>query len=112
MHCIHLETIECSYQLYYAHRDIKEENMLIDKEGYIRIADFGLSRVLRDGIARSLCGTPGYQAPEMLQGLPYSTPVDWWAVGVLLYNMLIGAVSNLLVVIVLCCFKSRSDGVG
>jgi serine/threonine protein kinase len=68
--------------------------VLIDSEGYARIADFGLSGVLRDGVAHTLCGTTGHVAPEMLQGLPYSTPVDWWAVGVMAYRMLVGAVSG------------------
>jgi serine/threonine protein kinase len=68
--------------------------VLIDSHGYVRIADFGLSGVLRDGIARAMCGTPGYIAPEMLQGLPYSTPVDWWSLGVMAYVMLVGTVSS------------------
>jgi serine/threonine protein kinase len=69
--------------------------MLIDKRGYIRIADFTLSVVLHDGVTRTRCGTPEYMAPEMLRGMPYSTPVDWWAVGVMTYSILEGAVSNL-----------------
>jgi serine/threonine protein kinase len=85
--------------------------MLVDSEGYVRIADFGLSRVLCNGVAHSRCGTPGYVAPELLQGMPYSTPVDWWAVGVMAYVMLIGIVSTLEVFTILCCFSYRSDGV-
>jgi serine/threonine protein kinase len=75
-------------------RDIKEDNVLIDRQGYVRIADFGMSEVLQNGVAHSICGTPGYRAPEMLQGEPYSTPVDWWAVGVMAYSMLLGVVST------------------
>jgi len=68
--------------------------VLIDSQGYVRIAGFNESRVLSDGVARTVCGTPGYQAPEMLQGLEYSTPVDWWAVGVMAYSILVGEVSS------------------
>jgi len=68
--------------------------LLIDREGYIKIADFSLSTVLHNGVAHAVCGTPGYQAPEMLEGMPYSTPVDWWAVGVMAYVMLVGEVSS------------------
>jgi serine/threonine protein kinase len=82
--------------LHSAFRDIKEENVLIDGEGYARISDFGLSMVLREGVARTVCGTPEYRAPELWRGLPYGTPVDWWALGVMTYSMLAGAVSNLL----------------
>jgi serine/threonine protein kinase len=73
---------------------MKEQNVLIDSEGYVKIADFGVSELLPDGVTRGLCGTPGYQAPEVLQGQPHSTPMDWWAVGVMAYKMLVEAVSN------------------
>jgi serine/threonine protein kinase len=69
--------------------------VLIDSKGYIRIADFSVSRVLCDGVAHTVCGTPEYRAPELWRGLQYSTPVDWWAVGVMAYKMLVGTVSNL-----------------
>jgi beta-adrenergic-receptor kinase/G protein-coupled receptor kinase len=68
--------------------------VLIDDKGYVRIADFGLSGVLWDGVAHRACGTPGYVAPEVLQHQPYSTSVDWWSVGVMAYTMLVGAVST------------------
>jgi serine/threonine protein kinase len=58
------------------------------------IADFGVSVVLHDGVAHTRCGTPGYQAPEVLLGLPYSMAVDWWSLGVMAHKMLVEAVST------------------
>jgi serine/threonine protein kinase len=86
--------------------------MLIDSEGYIKIADFGVSDVLSDGVAQSVCGTPEYRAPELWRGLQYSTPVDWWALGVMAYVMLVGEVSTHLYVILGYFSCSRRDGVG
>jgi serine/threonine protein kinase len=83
------------YQLHCARRDIKEDNVFIDSQGYARIANFGLSHVLRDGVTRTVCGTPEYRAPEVWRGLRYSTSVDWWALGVMAYTILVGVVSGL-----------------
>jgi serine/threonine protein kinase len=71
--------------------------VLIDSKGYVRIADFGLSTVLHDGVTHGLCGTPEYTAPELWRGLQYSTPVDWWSMGVMMYSILVRAVSSLCV---------------
>jgi serum/glucocorticoid-regulated kinase 2 len=66
--------------------------VLIDVEGYIRIADFGLSKdkVLNAKDAKSVCGTPEYLAPEILFKLGHGKPVDWWAFGAIIYEMLTG----------------------
>lgn len=77
------------------YRDLKLENILIDSDGNIRLADFGLTKVLRqnDGkLARTntFCGTREYVAPEMLRGDPYDTTIDFWTYGILLYEMLSG----------------------
>ena len=76
-----------------AYRDLKPENVLLDKEGHIKICDFGLSK---DGIstptqgASSLCGTPEYLAPEVLDRRGHGTSVDWWGLGMVLFELLTG----------------------
>lgn len=77
------------------YRDLKLENILIDDEGNVRLADFGLTKVLRqhDGsLARTntFCGTREYVAPEMLRGESYDTSLDFWTFGILLYEMVSG----------------------
>ena len=73
------------------HRDLKLENIMIDETGYVKIIDYGLAKILKDGaIAQSYCGTPEYLAPEMVTNAGHDLTVDWWAIGVLLYEMLIG----------------------
>lgn len=67
------------------------ENILIDTEGYIRIIDYGLgSRLKDDQESMSFCGTPEYLAPEMIAQTGHDKSVDWWTMGVIMYELLIG----------------------
>ena len=71
------------------YRDLKPENILIDSQGNVKIADFGFCKHTSQN-SFTLCGTPEYLAPEIIKSEGHGKAVDWWAFGILIYEMLVG----------------------
>jgi serine/threonine protein kinase len=72
------------------HRDIKPENLLLDEKGYVRITDMGISRIWTPDNANDTSGTPGYMAPEVMCRQNHGVAVDYFALGVLLFEFMTG----------------------
>ncbi|KAK2796518.1 hypothetical protein FQN50_009531 [Emmonsiellopsis sp. PD_5] len=73
-----------------AYRDLKPENILLDAEGHLRLVDFGFAKQLWSRETYTLCGTPEYLAPEVIHNSGHGLAVDWWALGVLIYEFIVG----------------------
>ncbi|XP_065214726.1 cAMP-dependent protein kinase catalytic subunit gamma-like [Planococcus citri] len=71
-------------------RDLKPENIVIDRNGYLKITDFGFAKKIDRKKTKTICGTPEYYAPEILKKMQYSYPVDWYTLGILIYEMTSG----------------------
>ena len=75
------------------HRDVKPENILFDTNGYIKLTDFGIARTFSPNNQSDTSGTPGYMAPEVIKGQQHGFSADYFAVGVILHELMLGRVS-------------------
>ncbi|EFR01447.1 AGC/PKA protein kinase [Nannizzia gypsea CBS 118893] len=73
-----------------AYRDLKPENILLDHEGHLKLVDFGFAKQLYNLETYTLCGTPEYLAPEVIHNSGHGLAVDWWALGILIYEFIVG----------------------
>eukprot|EP00747_Dinoflagellata_sp_TGD_P168176 gnl/TRDRNA2_/TRDRNA2_193956_c0_seq1.p1 gnl/TRDRNA2_/TRDRNA2_193956_c0~~gnl/TRDRNA2_/TRDRNA2_193956_c0_seq1.p1 ORF type:complete len:481 (-),score=130.15 gnl/TRDRNA2_/TRDRNA2_193956_c0_seq1:103-1434(-) len=85
-----VSAIQCLHEMMVVYRDIKPENILIHRSGHIKLTDFGFAKILQEGKTHTTCGTASYMAPEIIRGKGHGLPVDWWATGVLIFEMLAG----------------------
>lgn len=85
--------LEQIHNLGIIYRDLKPENVLVDEKGHIKLADFGLSKKDLSGtmLTYSVCGTPEYVAPEILTKKGHNKNIDWWSLGIILFEMYKGS---------------------
>lgn len=81
--------IQHMHSLNIMYRDIKAENIVLNRDGHIRFVDFGFAKIVTDK-TYTLCGTPEYLAPEIIHGQGYGIAVDWWSLGILVHEMACG----------------------
>ena len=82
--------LEYMHNLGIVYRDLKPENILIDKDGYLKITDFGFCKKIDETRTYTLCGTPEYLTPEIILSQGYNKSVDWWSMGILIFEMAAG----------------------
>lgn len=87
--CEILLVFEYLHSLNIAYRDLKPENILIGRDGHVKVTDFGFAKNITEK-SFTLCGTPEYLAPEIIQNTGHDKGVDWWALGILIYEMIAG----------------------
>jgi serine/threonine protein kinase len=86
-----ISAIHYLHSLRIMHRDIKPENILINRNGHIRLCEFAFAKIMdKEERTFTLCGTVEYMSPEQVQGTGHSLAVDWWTVGILLFEMAVG----------------------
>ena len=69
------------------HRDLKPENLVFESSGYLRLTDFGVARIAKNNNSKETSGTPGYMAPEVLCHMNHSFEADYYALGVIAYEI-------------------------
>jgi len=82
-----IEAFDYMHSLNVIYRDLKPENLVLDGDGYLKVTDFGFAKVVVNKTF-TLCGTPDYLAPEIVTGQGHGKGVDWWTLGVLIYEMI------------------------
>ena len=85
-----VHSLEAVHAANIIHRDIKPENMVFDNQGYLRLTDFGVARVMTADNASETSGTPGYMAPEVMCRQNHGLTADYFAVGVIAYECMMG----------------------
>lgn len=80
------------------HRDIKPENLVLDQKGYVKITDFGIAKLFSGKNANETSGTPGYMSPEVMKGIDHTSAVDFFALGVIGYEFMLGRVRDIIII--------------
>lgn len=92
------------------HRDIKPENLVFDDKGYLRVTDFGIARIWNPENSKETSGTPGYMAPEVMCRQNHGVAVDYFAIGVIAYECMMGRVIYFIYIIQILetiCWKNK-----
>lgn len=83
--------VHCLHQHGVIYRDLKPENLVLDSDGHVVLTDFGLAKTgCKDATTYTFCGTPEYMAPELVAKQGHTSAVDWWSLGIFLYEMVVG----------------------